>query len=61
MHVYEDSRSPHASVLHGNPPGFPKKKKVGYFSNRVVFTNLLLISLVDACVFNILDSKYVFV
>ena len=34
-HAYESSRSPHASALYWNPPGF-RKKKVWYFSNRVV-------------------------
>ena len=32
-YAYEGSRSPHASALHWNPPGFCKKK-VKYFSNR---------------------------
>ena len=31
-HAYEGSRSPHASALYWNPPGF--RKKIGYFSNR---------------------------
>ena len=35
-HAYEGWRSPQASTLHWNPSGF-RKKKVGYFSNRVVF------------------------
>ena len=38
-HAYEGSRSPHASALHWNPPGF-RKKKVEYFSNRVVYTKI---------------------
>ena len=38
MHVYEYSRSLHASALHWNPLGFHEKKHmVRYFSNRVVW------------------------
>ena len=42
-HAYEGSRSPRASGLHCNPPGFRKKNNnIGYFSNRVVFQNSIL-------------------
>ena len=34
--VYKGSRSPQAIALHWNPPGF-HKKKIGCFSNRVVY------------------------
>ena len=33
-HSYEGWTSPHASALHWNPPGFSKRNKIGYFSNR---------------------------
>ena len=39
-HAYEGSWSPHASMLHRNPPGFCKENKVGYFSNRVLYSKL---------------------
>ena len=37
-HAYGVSRSPHASVLHWNPPGF-RVKKAGFFSNSVSKTS----------------------
>ena len=33
-YAYDGSRSPHASNRHWNPPGFRKKYKFRYFSNR---------------------------
>ena len=40
-HAYEGSRSAHASVLHWNPPDF--RKKVRYFSNRVIYIASVII------------------
>ena len=40
MHAYEASRSPQASTLHWNSPGFHKRKKIGYFSNGIVYMKM---------------------
>ena len=38
-HAYGGWKSPHTSALHWNPPGF-RKKKVGYFYNRLALSEV---------------------
>ena len=48
-HWYEGLRSPHASALHSNPPGF-RKKKFEYFSNILVYIYIYIYVCVCVCV-----------
>ena len=49
-HTHEGSRSPRASTLHWNPPGFRKRKKVLYFSNRSLCIGKLYIYIYKRCI-----------